>query len=61
MLNPDLGILLEQNKGDKINIELDPEHPEYYNLAPNLWKWCMIGLDWLPPIKGKSLKKEENK
>lgn len=58
MLNPDLGILLEQNKGDKINIELDPEHPEYYKLSPDLWKWCMIGLDWFPPIKGKSRKRE---
>ena len=28
MINPDLGILLEQKKGEKINLELDPEHPE---------------------------------
>ena len=43
MLNPDLGILLEQKKGDKINLELDPEHPEYYQMAPQLWKWCLYG------------------
>ena len=60
MLNPDLGILLEQKKGEKINLELDPDHPEYYKMAPLLWKWCLYGLDWMPPIKGRPQKKVED-
>ena len=57
MLNPNLGILLEQNQGDKLNVEIDPEHPEYYKMTPNLWKWCQMGFDWMPPVKGKNPKK----
>jgi len=30
MINRDLGILLKENKGDKLELELDPEHPEKY-------------------------------
>ena len=60
MLNPDLGILLEKD-GEKLKLEIDPEHPEYYKIAPDLWKWCLMGLEWLPPVKGKPQKKEEDK
>ena len=54
MLNKDLGILLKENKGNKLNLELDSEHPEKYSFPNNLWKMCLSGLDWLPPIKGKT-------
>ena len=53
ILNEDLGILLKNGKGDKLNLELDTEHPEKYNIPTNLWKMCLTGQDWLPPLKGK--------
>ena len=37
MLNKDLGILLKEGKSDKIKLEIDPEHPEDYNLPKMLW------------------------
>ena len=53
MINKDLGILLQENKGSQISLEIDPEHPEKYSIPPVLWKWCCEGQDWLPPVKGK--------
>jgi len=53
MLNKDLGILLKENKGDKIKLEIDTEHPEYYSFPKNLWNLCIQGGDWLPPIKSQ--------
>ena len=57
MLNKDFGILLKEGKGDKLNLELDPEHPEKYSIPSTLWKCCLEGQDWLPPLKGKPRKK----
>jgi len=59
MMNRDLGILLKENKGDKLDLELDPEHPEKYVMATPLWNLCTAdhGLDFLPPVKGKTAKK----
>ena len=37
MLNKDLGILLKEGKGDKIRLEIDPEHREDFNLPKMLW------------------------
>ena len=37
MLNPDYAILLKEGKGDKIRLEIDPEHPEDFNLPKMLW------------------------
>ena len=54
MLNPDFAILLKEGKGDKINLELDPQHPELYKMPKHLWEMCLEGQDWLPPIKGKT-------
>ena len=54
MLNPDFAILLKEGKGDKINLELDPQHPELYKMPKYLWEMCLEGQDWLPPIKGKT-------
>ena len=51
MLNKDLAILLKEGKGDKMNLAIDPEHPEYYSLPKKLWDFCVKGGDWLPPIK----------
>ncbi len=59
-MNRDLGILLKEGKGDKINLELDPEQKERYSLPDNLWRMCSEGLDWLPPLKGKVRKKNDN-
>ena len=60
MLNKDFGILLKEGKGDKLNLELDPDHPEKYSLPNNLWKMCLQDQEWLPPLKGKPRKKDEN-
>ena len=57
MLNKDFGILLKEGKGYKLNMEIDPEHPEKYSLPSNLWKMCLEDQDWLPPLKGKPRKK----
>ena len=57
MLNKDFGILLKEGKGDKLNLELDPEHPEKYSIPSTLWKKCLEDQDWLPPLKGKPRKK----
>ena len=54
MLNPDFAILLKEGKGDKINLELDPQHPELYKMPKHLWEMCLEGQDWPPPIKGKT-------
>ena len=54
ILNPDFAILLKEGKGDKINLELDPNRPELYKIPKHLWEMCLEGRDWLPPIKGKN-------
>ena len=43
MLNKDLGILLKEGKGDKIRLEIDPEHPEDFNLPKMLWGMSIQG------------------
>ena len=53
LLNKDLGILLKEGKGDKINLVLEPEHPEKYDLPKTLLDLCVKGGDWLPPVKSK--------
>ena len=58
MINKDLGTLLKENKGDKLEIELDPEHPEKYEMGEALWNFCISDLspDFFPPVKGKTKK-----
>lgn len=53
MMNRDFGILLKENKGDKLEVELDPDHPERYLMPKPLWNMCLLNMNWLPPIKGK--------
>lgn len=60
MLNPDFAILLKEGKGDKINLELDPQHPELYKIPKHLWEMCLEGQDWLPPIKGKTYNRSDD-
>ena len=57
MMNKDLGTLLKEGKGDKLEVELDTEHPEKYAFPNNLWQMCLQDMDWLPPLKGKPRKK----
>ena len=47
MLNKDLGILLKEGKGDKIRLEIDPEHPEDFNLPKMLWGMFIHEGSWL--------------
>ena len=60
MMNRDFGILLKEGKGDQLNLELDPEHPEKYAMPKHLWEMCLSGQDWLPPVKGKPGNKLED-
>jgi len=53
MFNKDFAILLKESKGDKIELELDPEHPEKYAIPKKLWDMCMPAPDWFPYVKGK--------
>ena len=53
ILNKNLGIILGKGKGDQIILELDPEHPEKYDIPSNLWEMCLTGQEWLPPLKRK--------
>ena len=54
MLNKDLGILLKEGKGDKLNLVLEPDHPEKYSIPKLLWDWCVKGGEWLPPVQKKN-------
>ena len=54
IMNRDLGILLKEGKGEKIHLELDPEHPEIYKIPSNLWDRCINNKKWNFKIKGKS-------
>ena len=59
MINKDLGTLLKENKGDKLEIELDPEHPERYEMGDTIWNFCLSDKspDFFPPVKGKNKEK----
>ena len=56
MINTNLGSLLAEGKGDKINLTLDPQQPEKYSIPSTLWKMCISGQEWLPPLKDKTHK-----
>ena len=47
MLNKDLGILLKEGNVNKINLEIDPEHPEKFNLPKILWGMSIQEGSWL--------------
>ncbi len=47
MLNKDLGTLLKEGKGDKIKLEIDPEHPEQFNIPKVLWGQSIQEGSWL--------------
>jgi len=47
MLNKDLGILLKEGKKDKINLEIDPEHPEQFQIPKMLWGMSIQEGSWL--------------
>ena len=47
MLNKDLGILLKEGKVDKINLEIDPEHPEQFQIPKMLWGMSIQEGSWL--------------
>ena len=53
MLNKDLGILLKEGKGDKLNLILEPDHPEKYSIPKFLWDMCVNGGEWFPPVQKK--------
>ena len=53
MLNRDLAILLKEGKGDKLNLTLESDHPEKYLIPKPLWRMCLKGGEWLPPVQKK--------
>ena len=60
IMNPNFGTILKEGKGDQLNSEIDPEHQEKYSIPNGLWKLCIQGIDWFPPLKGKERKKESH-
>ena len=49
IINRDFFLLLKEsfnvekeNKGVKIELEIDPEHPEKYGMSSALWKLCVV-------------------
>ena len=52
MINRAFGILLKEGKGDQLETEIDPEHPEKYVMPDNLWKMSCQGIGFFPPVKG---------
>ena len=57
MLNKNLGTLLKEGKGDKLDLELDTEHKEKYSFPNSILNMCLSDMEWLPPLKGKPRKK----
>ena len=57
MINKNLGILLKENKGNLLELEIDPEHREKYDMPDNLWNLSIQGIDYYPPVKGKNTKR----
>ena len=53
LLNKDLGVLLKEGKSDKIQLEFDADHPEYYSIPKILWNMVLQNGGWLPPLKKK--------
>ena len=53
LLNKDLGVLLKEGKSDKIQLEFDADHPEYYSIPKILWNIVLQNGGWLPPLKKK--------
>ena len=53
MLNKNLGILLKEGKGDKIEVEFDGDHPENYAIPKILWDMVLKNGGFLAPIKKK--------
>ena len=53
LLNKDLGILLKEGKGDKIDLEFDADDPKKYALPKMLWGMVLQNQGWLPPLKKK--------
>ena len=56
MINKNLGTLLGEGKGNLINLTLDLDQREKYSIPSNLWKMCISGQEWLPPLKNKNHK-----
>jgi 2,4-dienoyl-CoA reductase-like NADH-dependent reductase (Old Yellow Enzyme family) len=54
MIHRELGILLKENRGKEIEVEINPEHPEIYCMPDQLWKMSIQGISYFPPIKGKT-------
>ena len=56
MINKNLGTLLAEGRANKINSTLDPNQKEKYFIPSTLWKMCISGQEWLPPLKDKTHK-----
>ena len=51
MLNKDLGTLLKEGKGDKLQLEFNGNHPENYAIPKFLWNVCLKNTGWLALVK----------
>ena len=52
MINPALVALIRSGREAEIVTELDPEKADRYGIPDTLWQQCLMGLSYLPPLKG---------
>lgn len=53
LINPKIGTLITAGRENEIVTELDPEKSNHYGIPDLLWRFCLQGGSWLPPVKGK--------
>lgn len=54
LLNPhNLVELIENGQADQITTRFDPERADHYGYPEGLWQQNLMGLAYLPPVKGK--------
>lgn len=54
LINPDLATLLAEGREAEIVTEFDPDRADRYFYPDNLWQQNLLGLSYLPPLKGRS-------
>ncbi|MDG6895747.1 NADH-dependent flavin oxidoreductase [Volucribacter amazonae] len=54
MINPNLATLIHTGQEHQIEVTIDPDRADHYDLPDNLWQQQLQGLAYLPPLKDKN-------
>ncbi|ASK27689.1 NADH-dependent flavin oxidoreductase [Neisseria chenwenguii] len=54
LINPNFATLIKEGREAEIQTEIDLDRPDRYGYSDYLWNLQPLGLDFLPPVKGKS-------